>query len=62
MTIWRVFGPEYRGDVEIVELKVWFLLEIIERQLHESTEGKMTKTSRKKTKKAHILANICFAL
>ena len=51
MTIWLVFGPEYRGDVEIVGLKVWFLLEIIERQLHENTEGKMIKIPRKKTKK-----------
>ena len=32
MTIWHVFGPEYGGDVEIIGLKVWFLLEIIERQ------------------------------
>ena len=32
MTIWRVFSPEYGGDVEIVGLKNWFLLEIIERQ------------------------------
>ena len=51
MTIWRVFGPEYGGDVEIVGLKVWFLFEIIERQWHENTEGKMTKTPRKRTKK-----------
>ena len=32
MTIWRVLSPEYGGDVEIVGLKNWFLLEIIERQ------------------------------
>ena len=51
MTIWRVFVPEYRGDVEIVGLKVWFLFEIIERQWHENAEGKMTKTPRKRTKK-----------
>ena len=51
MTIWHVLGPEYRGDVETVGLKVWFLLEIIERQLQENTEGKMAKTPRKKTKK-----------
>ena len=51
MAIWRAFRSEYRGDVEIVRLKVWFLLEIIERQLHENTEGKMTKTPGKKTKK-----------
>ena len=51
MTIWRIFGPEYREDVEIVGLKVWCLLEIIKRQLHENTERKMTKTRSKKTKK-----------
>ena len=32
MTIWHVFSPEYGGDVEIVGLKVLFLLQIIERQ------------------------------
>ena len=53
MTIWRVFVPEYRGDVEIVGLKVWFLFEIIERQWHENTEGKMTKTPRKRTKSVY---------
>ena len=46
-----VFGPEYRGDVEIVGLKVWYLLEIVERQLHENAEMKLTETPRKKTKK-----------
>ena len=46
-----VFGPEYRGDVEIVGLKVWYLLEIVERKLHENTEMKLTETPRKKTKK-----------
>ena len=51
MIIWHVFGPENRGDVEIVELKMSFFLEIIERQLQENTQGKMTKTPRKKTKK-----------
>ena len=34
MTIWHVFSPEYGGNVEIVGLKVWFLLKIIERQWH----------------------------
>ena len=28
MTIWRVFGPEYGGDVVIIGFKVWSLLEI----------------------------------
>ena len=51
MAIWRVFSPEYGGDVQIVGLKVWFLLKIIETQWHENTEGKMTKTARKRTKK-----------
>ena len=51
MTIWCVFSPEYGGDVEIAGLKVWFLLEIIERQWNENTEGKMKETPRKRTKK-----------
>ena len=51
MTIWRVFGQEYEGDVEIVGLKVRSLFEIIERQWHENKEGKVTKTPRKRTKK-----------
>ena len=62
MTIWRVFGPEYTRDVKIVRLKVWFLLEITERQLLENTEAKNDKNSKKKDKKAHILPNIYFAL
>ena len=32
MTIWRAFSPEDGGDVKIVGLKVWYLLEIIETQ------------------------------
>ena len=43
MTIWSVFSPEYGGDVEIVGLKFWFLLEIKKRQWHENTERKMKK-------------------
>ena len=50
MTIWRVFGPEYGGDVEIIGLKVWFLLEIIERQWHKNTEGENDKNSKKDDK------------
>ena len=51
MTIWCVFCPEYGGDIQIVGLKVWFLLEITETQWHENTEGKMTKTPRKRIEK-----------
>ena len=43
MTIWRVFSPEYGGNVELIGLKVWFLLEIKKRQWHENTEPKMKK-------------------
>ena len=51
MTIWRVFGCKSAGDDEIVGQKVWFLLEIIEREWHKNTEGKMKKTPGKRTKK-----------
>ena len=61
MTIWRVFIPEYRGGIEIVKLKDWFLLEMIERQLHQNTEEKMTKTTIKKTKK-RIFCLFCFMI
>ena len=54
MTIWRVFSPEYGGNVEIVGLKVWLLLKIIERQWHENIEGKMKKNSKKEDKKAKV--------
>ena len=40
MTKCHVFGPKYRGVVEIVGLNIWFLLEIIEKQLNENTKGK----------------------
>lgn len=60
MTKCHVFGPKYRGVVEIVGLNIWFLLEIIERQLNENTKGKWRK--KKEGRKVHILANICFAL
>ena len=43
MTIWSVFSPEYGGDIEIIGLKVLFLLEIKKRQWHENTERKMKK-------------------
>ena len=32
ITVWRVFGSECGRDVEIIGIKIWFLLEISERQ------------------------------
>ena len=51
MAIWRIFGPEYGREVEIVGLKMWFLLEITERQWHKNIEWEMTKTPRQKAEK-----------
>ena len=41
----------YSVFINLLGLKVWFLLEITERQLHENTDRKMTKTPRNMTKK-----------
>ena len=60
--MWRIFGPEYGREVEIVGLKMWFFIGNYRKTMTQKYRMGNDKNSKTEGRKVYILVNICFAL